>query len=167
MAKPHAPLSVVMAFYEDPEKARASLDALKRLQKQHAIRILDAAIMTRDLATDRIKITETAEITPKKGATRGAIAGGVLAVIFPPTILALGLTGAALGLAFGHFTDQGFDNNLLREIAENLPPHGVALVGVVEELWMETVNQVISGYDDLRLFRLDPEAAAHLVEVTG
>lgn len=163
MAKPSAPLSVLTAFYEDQGEAHSSLDALKQLQKDHAIKILDAAIMVRDPINDRIKILETTEVTARKGATRGAIVGGVLGVIFPPTILALGLTGAALGLAYGHFTDQGFEKNLLREIAENLPPRGVALVGVVEELWVATISEVISGYDDMKLYRLDSDATEHLV----
>ena len=157
------PISLVAAFYADNTKAQEMLEALEKMEKDGAIQVLDAAVMTKTDDTGKLTIRETGELTKKKGAIRGAVAGGVLAIIFPPSILALGAVGAAAGAAVGHFTDQGFDNNLLREIGENLPPGGSALIAVIEETWLERLSKAIEGYSELSRFTLDAEAGARLV----
>lgn len=160
-------ISVVAAFYADEHKARKMLSALEKMEGDGAIQLLDAAVMSKAEDSDKLIIDERAELTKKKGAVRGAVAGGLLALIFPPSILALGAVGAATGAAVGHFTDQGFDNNLLREIGENLPADGSALVAVIEETWLEHLGTAIEGYADLSRFTLDAEAGARLVRLGG
>jgi uncharacterized membrane protein len=135
------PISVIAAFYTEETKAGDALAQLKQMDKDGTVDIMDAAVMVRNADGRRVKIKETAELTPKKGAKRGAVAGAIVGIIFPPSILAMGAIGAAAGAALGHFTDQGFDNNLLKEIGENLPP---------------------GGYVDLTTYALDAEAAAKL-----
>ncbi len=159
------PISVVAAFYADEEKAAEMLAALEKMEKDGAIHLLDAAVMSKADDGGKLSIRERAELTTKKGAIRGAVAGGLLAIIFPPSILALGAVGAATGAAIGHFTDQGFDNNLLQEIGENLPAGGSALVAVIEETWLERLSAAIEGYADLSRFTLDADAGARLVSL--
>jgi uncharacterized membrane protein len=155
-------ISVIAAFYADETKAGDVLAQLKRMDKDGTIDIMDAAMMVRDLDGRRVKIKETAELTPKKGAGRGAVVGGIIGIIFPPSILAMGAIGAAAGAALGHFTDQGFNNNLLKEIGENLPPGGSAVLAVVEETWMGNIETALEGYVDLAKYALDAEAVAKL-----
>ena len=162
MATDKPPISLVAAFYADEEKAAEMLIALEKMEDDGAIQLLDAAVMSKD-DDGKLSIRERAELTKKKGAVRGAVAGGLLAIIFPPSILALGAVGAATGAAIGHFTDQGFDNNLLQEIGENLPAGGSALVAVIEETWLERLSAAIAGYADLSRFTLDAEAGARLI----
>jgi uncharacterized membrane protein len=158
-----APVSIVAAYYETPSGASEALNVLRDLHKRHAIEIVDAAVMTRREGSDSLQITETAELSEKKLAVVGAVAGGVLGIIFPPSILALGAVGAAAGAALAHFTDQGFDNNLLKEIGENLPrPAGAALVAVIEEKWLAELSDTLAGYADLERFAMKPEFAARL-----
>ena len=156
------PISVIAAFYADETEARDVLAQLKQMDKDGTIDIVDAAVMVREADGRRVKIKETAELTPKKGALGGAVAGGIVGIIFPPSILAMGAIGAAAGAALGHFTDQGFKNNLLKEIGENLPPGGSAIVAVVEETWLSKLETAIEGYSDLARYALDAEAAAKL-----
>jgi uncharacterized membrane protein len=155
-------ISVIAAFYADETKAGDVLAQLKRMDKDGTIDIMDAAMMVRDLDGRRVKIKETAELTPKKGAGRGAVVGGIIGIIFPPSILAMGAIGAAAGAALGHFTDQGFNNNLLKEIGENLPPGGSAVLAVVEETWVDNIETALEGYVDLAKYALDAEAVAKL-----
>ena len=157
------PLSLVTAFYAEGTKAQEMLTVLQKMEEDGAIQLLDAAVMSKTVDSGKLTITEQAELTKKKGAMGGALAGGLLAIIFPPSILALGAVGAAAGAAIGHFTDQGFDNNLLQEIGENLPAGGSALVAVIEETWLERLSTAIEGYADLSRFTLDAEAGARLI----
>ena len=162
MSKPDSPLTVMAAVYASEIDADLTLATLKQMDEDGAIEIHDAAVLVREGLSDKLKIKETAELTPKKGALGGLLAGGILAIIFPPSILAMGAIGAAAGAALGHFTDQGFKNNLLKEIGENLPPGGSAIVAVVEETWLGKLETAIEGYSDLARYSLDAEAAAKL-----
>ena len=166
MSSAKSPISLIAGFYADTAKAEEKLTVLQKMENDGAIQLLDAAVMTKTI-DGKLKITEQAELTSKKAAIGGALAGGLLAIIFPPSILALGAVGAAAEAAIGHFTDQGFDNNLLQEIGENLPAGGSALVAVIEETWLERLSAAMEGYADLSRFTLDAEAGARLVSHGG
>ena len=157
-----SPISVFAAFYNNEPKAGEVLTRLKKLDKDGAIKIIDAAVMVKAEDGRKVKVNETAEFTAKKGGVRGAVMGGVLGIIFPPSILVMGAVGAAAGAARGHFTDQGFKNNLLKEIGENLPPGGSCIVAVVEEKWMTQLSTALEGYSDLARYALDADASAKL-----
>lgn len=166
MSSDRAPISVVAAYYDSPADAASALDVLRGLRKRRAIEILDAAVMARAEGGKNLRIIETAELSPKKAAAAGAVAGGLLAVIFPPSVLALSAVGAAAGAALAHFTDQGFDNNLLKEIGENLPPGGAALVAVIEEKWLAELSDTLSRYSAFERYAMKPESAAQLAPGT-
>ncbi len=156
------PISLIAAFYRNETDAGEMLTRLKQMDKDGTVDIIDAAVMVKAEDGRKLKVNETAEFTAKKGAVRGALAGGVLGIIFPPAILAMAAVGAAAGAAVGHFTDQGFDNNLLKEIGENLPPGGSCIIAVVEETWLAKLSTALEGYVDLARYALDAESAAKL-----
>ena len=157
-----SPISLIAAFYRNETEAGEMLAQLKQMDKDGIVDIIDAAVMVKAEDGRKLKVNETAEVTAKKGGVRGALVGGVLGIIFPPSILAMAAVGAAAGAAFGHFTDQGFDNNLLKEIGENLPPGGSVIVAVVEETWLAKLSTALEGYVDLARYTLDAESAAKL-----
>ncbi len=156
------PISLIAAFYRNDTDAGEMLAQLKQMDKDGIVDIIDAAVMVKAEDGRKLKVNETAEFTAKKGGIRGALAGGVLAIFFPPSILAMAAVGAAAGAAFGHFTDQGFDNNVLKEIGENLPPGGSCIIAVVEETWLAKLSTALEGYVDLARYTLDAESAAKL-----
>lgn len=166
MEQSQSAVSVIAAFYSNEDEANLVLKSLQQMQKEGAVKLLDAAVMVRDEATKKLKVKETAEVTPRKGAAGGAIVGGIIGVIFPPSILATAAIGAAAGAALGHFTDQGFKNNLLKEIGENLPPGGSAIVAVVEETWFEKLSAALRGYSQVARYAVDADAAARLTSRT-
>ena len=162
MSEAASPISVFAAFYNNETQSGEVLTRLKKLDDEGAIKIIDAAVMVKAEDGRKVKVDEAAEFTPKKGALRGAVLGGVLGIIFPPAILVMGAVGAAAGAALGHFTDQGVKNNLLKEIGENLPPGGSCIVAVVEEKWVTQLSTAMEGYADLARYGLDAEASAKL-----
>ncbi len=163
MSKPDGSLTVMAAVYASEIDATLTLATLKQMDKDGEIEVHDAAVLVREGLSNKLRIKETAELTPKKGAKRGAVAGAIVGIIFPPSILAMGAIGAAAGAALGHFTDQGFRNNLLKEIGEGLPRGGSAIVAVIEERWAEKFAEVVKGYNKVTSYSLDAEASARLM----
>ena len=89
-------VELFVAAYGD-EKGAA--DALKDFQSAHragAIDLIDAAVIVHS-ADDKVHFEETADPSGKKWAKRGAIAGGIAGLIFPPSIIASAAVGAAGG----------------------------------------------------------------------
>lgn len=162
MEEENAPLGVIVAFYDEEKEADSILRTLKGLKKNLAVNVLEAAIVVRDPKSEKLRIKGGDRRAARKGVMRGAMAGGVIGVIFPPSILAMGVVGAAAGAAVGHFAEHGFDKNLLTEIAEHLKPGGAAVVAVVDQIWMDRLTEAIHGYADLTQFSLTAEAAAKL-----
>ena len=156
---------VFVAGYSDEGGAKSALTTLQEMDKAGSIEIIDAAVITKDME-GKVSVLETAELTPKKGAGKGAIVGGVLAVIFPPSLLAGVILGGGIGALAGKFTDKGlFDNTALKEAAEDLPEGSSAIVAVVEDKWVQQMATAIEGYDKLTNNALDAEFAADLMVV--
>ena len=64
--------------------------------------------------------SSTADPSGRRWARRGAIAGGVAGLIFPPGIIASALVGGAAGGGWGRVRDKGFKDEDLREIGDSL-----------------------------------------------
>lgn len=163
MSQQDSPITVMVAMYDNEIDATIALATLERIETDGTLEIQDAAVLVKEGSSDKLQIKEKAELTPKKGALRGVAAGGIIGVIFPPAVLAMGAIGAAVGAALGHFTDQGFKNNLLKEIGESIPGGGSALVVVVEDRSLEELAKFVRRSGTLTSYPLDDEASARLL----
>jgi len=59
-------LDLVAAVYADQEQAHLLLDTLQKMHRASTITLADAALVTRD-AEGKVQVTETREVTTKKG----------------------------------------------------------------------------------------------------
>lgn len=142
-----AQISVVIAYYRDQMESSAALHSLDRRPiTGHA---LEAAILRREEREDRLEIAEVADFG------RHELSGPSIATLFPPSILALGSVGESTTAATTHFRDQGMDINLLKEVGENLPPRGAALVLMIEEQWLAELSDILRE-SDLERFVMRP-----------
>ena len=85
-------VELFVAAYGTEHEAGAALKDFQAAQRAGSIDLIDAAVIVHT-AEDKIKFEETADPSGKKWAKRGAIAGGVVGLIFPPSIIA----GAVVG----------------------------------------------------------------------
>jgi uncharacterized membrane protein len=81
----------------------------------------------------------------------------VLNDIFPESILSQPAVGVDAPGVTEHFSQLGFHSNVLREIGENLPNDGAALVVLLKEKWFDELNDVLSPEADLERWALDTE----------
>jgi uncharacterized membrane protein len=161
------PITVVTAFYGSQTKPKATLRALKERCRDAAIALVDGATMVRDEGSGRLRISETIEPAPEEGASGGAPKGSIIRILFPAAVLRLMPVGVGSGAALNHFTRLGFHTNLLKQIGENIPPGGFALVAVVEEQWAEMLATAIEGYNDFTRYALDAGAIGAFLQDIG
>ncbi|MFL5759642.1 MAG: DUF1269 domain-containing protein [Thermomicrobiales bacterium] len=155
-------VELLAASFSDQRTANRCLDQLKRIDKQGAIDLIDAAVLVKQ-ADGKLKINEVEELTPKKGRRRGAVIGGIFGAIFPPSLLVSAVVGAVAGGAMGRFTDQGFKNDDLKAIGDELEPGHSAIIAIVEDKWVEQFTAAVDGYERLSRISMDAEEAGVII----
>ena len=157
-----APVEVLMAVFPDRPRAEVTIDALKQMAKQGNIEILDAALVEKDVS-GKVHIDEVKELTTRKGATRGAVVGGAIGLIFPPAVLASAAVGAAAGGLLGKMRDTGIKTADLKQAGAELQPGQAGVVAIVEATWAERLVQSIQGQQRLERLVLQADEAAVIV----
>src|SRR5260221_5815967 len=112
------PVQVIVAAFNDLNGASQALTSLKEAKKERLIEIEDAAVLTKD-ADGKVRIKETADMRAGKGATIGAIAGGVVGLLAGPVGWAA-LGGGVIGGLAAQLHAGGLPDRPLRHVAASL-----------------------------------------------
>src|SRR6478736_6677637 len=155
-------VEVFVAAFDAKPKAAAALKDFQSAQREGAIDLIDAAVIVRT-ADGKVQFEETADPSGKKWAKRGAIAGGVVGLIFPPSIIGTAVVGAAGGGIWGKVRDKGFKDEDLRAIGDSLPPGSSAIIAVAEDRMIEQLENGLAGYEKIARHVVDADAAAVVI----
>jgi uncharacterized membrane protein len=136
------PVQIIVAAFRDPNAAGNALNELQKAKKENLIDIEDAAVIVKG-ADGKVKITDTHDMRAGKGATIGAIAGGVLGLLAGP-IGWLALGGGVIGGLAAKMSDGGFPDERLKEVADSLTPNSSALIAVIDHKWVAQVEQELA-----------------------
>src|ERR671910_2954996 len=115
------PLQVFVAAFDNEEQAGKALKDFRAMDREGSIELIDAVVVVRG-ADGNVKFEETADPSGKKWAKRGAIAGGLVGLLFPPSIIAGAVVGVAGGGLWGKIRDKGFKDADLKAIGDSLEP---------------------------------------------
>ena len=129
-----------------PTQGGANL-AVKQLQEleKHGLLDVENTITVNKNAWDKIDVHETTGNSARHDAGIGALVGGVLGLIFPPSILATTALGAAVGGMTGVLRGSNFDESDIKEMGEALQPGESMLVAIVEPQWQDEVDAALEG----------------------
>jgi uncharacterized membrane protein len=156
-----APTELFVAVFPDRASAQATIDAIARMDKSGAVKLIDAAKVEKD-ESGKVSVDELAELTAGRGATAGAIVGGVLGLIFPPTLLVGAAIGGLAGAITGRLLDTGAKTKDLKHLADNIEPGEVAVFALVEDRWVSQLTLALQGYDRVFQKALSAREAAAL-----
>jgi uncharacterized membrane protein len=153
---------MLAAIFPDREHAKVILDMLESMHYAHRVKLVDAALVTKD-DQGKLQIEETKELTTRKGARRGAVIMGSMAILFPPTIIASAVAGGVIGAVAGRLRDSGIKNKQMRELAERLQPGEAIVVALAEDESVLRVQSALEGYEgQLVIAEIDEEAMIEL-----
>ena len=145
-------VELMLAVFEEEDRAGEAMRGLKRLEKQHSVRLFDAAVLVKD-RSGIVSLKETRDVGTGHGALFGAVVGGLVGLLGGPAGV---IIGAAAGAATGGVTaskiDLGFSNQFLKELKASLRPGSSALLALVEQEWAERLAQELERYPG-QLFR--------------
>ena len=132
------------------------------MDREGSIDLIDAAIVVR-AADGKVSFEETADPDGKKWAKRGAIAGGLVGLIFPPSLIAGAVVGGAGGGIWGKVRDKGFKDDDLKAVGDSLEPGTSAIIAIAEDRVIERLERGIEGYRNIARHAVSAEAAAAIV----
>ena len=133
------PMFLYVGEYESVDDAKADLEALKELHREHAVGTYDAAVVTRN-EEGKVKVVEKIEKPTQHGGWAGLAVGAAIGLIFPPSILVSGLAGAGAGALIGHLRG-GMSRDDVKEVGELLDESEAALIVVGEATIERAIEQ--------------------------
>lgn len=128
MAEPDG-VFIFIGIYPDEVLARDDYAVVKDLHAVRAVGTYDAAVITKD--DDGNVHVNKDETSTRHGAWGGAAAGAVVGILFPPSIIATAIVGAAVGGVGGHLR-KGMSRADVKEFGELIEGGQAALLIVGE-----------------------------------
>jgi len=135
---------VLTATFPTQGGANLAVKKLQELEKQGLLDVENTITVNKN-ALDMIDVHETTGDSGRKGAGIGALVGGVLGLIFPPSILASTALGAAAGGMTGVLRGSNFDESEIKAMADELQPGQSMLVAIVEPQWQDEVDAALES----------------------
>jgi uncharacterized membrane protein len=120
--------NLVVITFDNVREAREARDALGKLAGQGLLKVIDAAVITRD-ADNKLHVDNELESSTKTGALVGGLLGALLSFMFPPAGILLGAIGGAL---VGKTIEPGVDQGFVKDVSAALKPGSSALFFMFE-----------------------------------
>jgi uncharacterized membrane protein len=159
-------IQLFIATFDNEFQAKQSLQDFQAMDKEGSIELIDAAVIVRG-ADGKVNFEETADPSGKKWAKRGAIAGGVVGLIFPPTLIASAVAGGAAGGIWGKIRDKGFKDEDLKAVGESMEPGTSAIIAIAEDHVVERLEKGLEGYERIARHAVSAEAAVAITAEGG
>jgi uncharacterized membrane protein len=136
-----APVQIIVAAFNDPNRAAEIMDELKQGKKEGLIGIIDAAVVVKD-AEGKLKVKD-AKRRSTKGMITGGVVGGVLGLLAGPVgLLAVG--GGAIGALAGKVSGSALKAEM-KDIGEALTPNSSAIVAIIEHTWVAQMEAMLAA----------------------
>lgn len=133
---------IVLVFQNDRD-AFTVRDHLIELQKQHLIRLGDAAVAVRD-SQGHVKIKQIVDLTAQ-GAMGGAFWGLMAGILFWMPAMGMAI-GTLIGALSGALTDYGVNDEFISQVAREVEPGQSALFLLVLDATMDRVIEQIAPW---------------------
>ena len=157
---------LMAGVYRDRERGKVILEMLESMHREGTISLVDAAMLTKN-EKGKLEVEETAELTGREGATRGAIILGVVGLIYPPSLIATVIAGGGIGALAGKLRDTGIKKDQMRDIAAKLDGDQAAVMALSESSSVLAIEQSLKGYEgELVTQELGPELSADVAALT-
>ena len=152
-------LQVFVATFGNETEAASALQDFRAMDRDGSIELIDAVVVVRD-TEGKVTYEETADPSGKRWAKRGAIAGGLVGLLFPASIIAGAVVGGAGGGLWGKVRDKGFKDEDLQAIGDSLEPGTSAIIAIAQDRVVERLVRGLEGYQRIARHAVSAEASA-------
>src|SRR3954453_24120812 len=132
MSENKNPIQVFVAAFDNESQAGTALKDFKAMDREGSIKLIDAAVVVHG-ADGKVTFEEPDDPSGKKWAKRGAIASGLVDLIFPPSIVVGAVVGGGGGGIWGKIRDKGLKDDDLKSLGERVAPGTSVIIAVAED----------------------------------
>jgi uncharacterized membrane protein len=163
----YKPQEVLIATFTGEKSAGEALKVLKDWSKSTDIKVLKAAVLTKD-AKGKTAVHQDKDVSAGEGTLFGAVSGAVIGLLGGPVGAVVGAAaGAATGGATAAAINMGFSDDELEAIRTSLSPNSSALITVVEDRYLTDIKKQLNRYSSQVWHRTIPEHYLHNVRERG
>lgn len=137
------PQSLVWAAFDTWYGAADALAALQQADRGWDIDVENTVLIEKN-KDGGVTFNESADRTGASGVGTGALIGGLIGMFFPPAFLASTAAGAAIGGLGAQMRDAGFEDNVIRAVANEMPANSSLLLSLVTHEWADDVVQFLN-----------------------
>ena len=151
--------AILVAQFADMNAAEAAYEALRDAETSGRIDIDGVLVVNAD-HDGKIRVKRMSDHTSRNGFLWGAVAGGALAVIFPPSILAGIVAGGVAGGVVGKIGNQLKKGQVAAELASVITPGTSGIIAVLDLSAIDKVKATIPESKVVKAVPVDAETAA-------
>jgi uncharacterized membrane protein len=148
--------SLVVLKFDTPEGANQGLEVAQKLQKDHLLELLDAAMVTWPQGKKKPKTRHLGDQTCT-GAWYGAFWGMLFGLLFFMPFLGAAW-GAAVGAVSGHFADYGIGKDFIEQVRGKVKEGTSALFLLVGQV---TPDRVVEAFKAAPKFEIIASNLSH------
>jgi len=138
---------LVVTMFDVEDAASAAYEALRRLEQNGGIAILDAATLVKH-GDGTSEIKDTQDVDTRHGAYFGVISGALIGLLGGPAGALIGsVAGASTGAVSASLIDLGFPRADLQALDDQLAPGSSALVVLVEATWLDKLDAALASFE--------------------
>ena len=137
--------AVTVLKFSEPDGAEKALGLIQGLQKEHLIKVLDAAIVSWPHGKKSPKTRQLVDLVAV-GTMGGMFWGFFLGVIFLTPLLGMAL-GAAFGALGGAFRDYGIDDDFINRVRSAVTEGTSALFLMTSDAVLDRVSERMKSLD--------------------
>lgn len=150
---------LLVASFADPAAAEGAYEALRAAESEKALKIDGVLVVDAD-ADGKINIRKLTDHHTRRGTKWGVVAGGALALIFPPSILAGAVAGGVIGAVIGKVGNVVTRGQVAGELSTVVKPGTSGIVAILDLSDLEQVKATIPEATEVRTVAVDAETAA-------
>ena len=133
-------LSTTVAVYPDLPTAERDWTALEAAAQAKAIDLADAALIEKPTTVETVTIHRQSH----HGWGKGAVAGAVVGVLFPPSLIGAAAVGAGSGAVLARM-NRSLDRGDIKDLGDVMDTGEIALVALTHADGVTALDQVLTG----------------------
>ena len=133
---------VLVASFETLGGANLAVEKLHKMEKAGLLDVENTVAVSKN-AWDKLDVKQAGDVSTGEGAKIGALVGGVVGLIFPPSLLASAALGAAIGGITAKLRGEQLSGDDIKAMAESMAPGTSLLVAVMEPQWADEVEAAL------------------------
>ncbi|MFL5805371.1 MAG: DUF1269 domain-containing protein [Roseiflexaceae bacterium] len=165
-------LELVLTMFDDENGANDAYEIVRKLQKDGAIEIQDAATLVKRCDGTSL-IHDARDVDAPDGGLFGIIAGGLIGLIGGPLGSIIGaVAGGATGAVSASLIDLGFPRDDLEALWDQLSPGSSVLIVLLDPAWRDKLDSGLASHVGIskrrtlrRVYAQDPGSHEALAEM--